>query len=93
MSEYDRDCVNRFHPTKPVLACGVDDKVIILSAANSSIPFSNWSEKEIQFHGEIIRQIDAMEWNVSRILKYLNQLHSRIRSSVNRLNHSVELIV
>jgi hypothetical protein len=57
--------VNSFHPTEPVLACG-SDKVIVLSADNSSIPFSNWKEKETQLQPGNFETSVAIEWNVSR---------------------------
>ncbi|XP_046633450.1 calcium/calmodulin-dependent protein kinase type II delta chain-like [Daphnia pulicaria] len=56
--------VNRFHPTEPVLACLVIDKVILLSADNSSIPFSNWKEKETQLELGNFEKTTTMEWNV-----------------------------
>ncbi len=59
--------VNSFHPSKPVLACG-SDKVIVLSADNSSIPFSNWKEKETQLKLGNFETSVAIEWNVSRVL-------------------------
>ncbi len=57
--------VNRFHPTEPVLACLVIDKVILLSADNSSIPFSNWKEKKTQLELGNFDKTTTMEWNVS----------------------------
>jgi hypothetical protein len=58
----------RFHPTEPVLAFGVDDQVILLSADNSSIPFSNWREKlHRQLKTEISGKYEKIEWNVSRV--------------------------
>ena len=61
--------VNRFHPTEPVLACLVIDKVILLSADNSSIPFSNWKKKETQLKLENYRRLESIkiEWNVSKL--------------------------
>jgi serine/threonine protein kinase len=67
----------RFHPTEPVLACGVNDYVILLSADNSSIPFSNWKEKlPRQLETEISGRYERIEWNVSRVFYiYLNTLY------------------
>jgi hypothetical protein len=59
-------CACRFHPTESVFACGVDDQVILLSADNSSIPFSNWKEKETQLQPGNFGKPTKMEWNVSR---------------------------
>ncbi|XP_046634273.1 uncharacterized protein LOC124313399 [Daphnia pulicaria] len=54
----------RFHPTELVLACGVDDKLILLSADNSSIPFSNWKEKlPRQLETGISGKYERIEWN------------------------------
>jgi hypothetical protein len=65
ISEWSR-CVTRFHPTEPVLACSVVDKVIFLSADNSSIPFSNWKEMETQLQPDgIFLKFYAIEWIVS----------------------------
>ncbi len=59
----------RFHPTEPVIACvGVDDKVILLSADNSSIPFSKWKEMKTQLQLGNIGRHKTIEWNVSRAL-------------------------
>jgi hypothetical protein len=57
-------CAIRFHPKKPVLACGIEDKIIFFSAENSSIPFSNWKEDEKKFQIGHEKRITAMEWNV-----------------------------
>jgi hypothetical protein len=57
-------CVARFHPMKPVLACGIEDKIIFFSADNSSIPFSNWKEDENKFQIGHETRIYTMEWNV-----------------------------
>ncbi len=62
--------VNRFHPTEPVLACaGVNGKVILLSADNSFIPFSNWKEKETELELGNFDRPTTMEWNVSIAFK------------------------
>jgi serine/threonine protein kinase len=67
----------RFHPTELVLACLVIDKVILLSAENSSIPFSNWKEKlPRQLETGIFGKYKKIEWNVSRVFYiYLNTLY------------------
>jgi hypothetical protein len=57
-------CVPRFHPKKPVLACGIQDGIIFFSAENSSIPFSNWKEDEKKFKIGHVGGIRTMEWNV-----------------------------
>jgi hypothetical protein len=54
-----------FHPTEPVLACTGVNKVILLSADNSSIPFSNWKEKETKLELAHFEYTATMEWNVS----------------------------
>jgi hypothetical protein len=66
VSERNVWLVNRFHPTEPVLACTGVNKVILLSADNSSIPFSNWKEKEIQLKLGNFGELLTIEWNVSR---------------------------
>ncbi|XP_046460725.1 uncharacterized protein LOC124207369 isoform X2 [Daphnia pulex] len=60
----DGHCVIRFHPTKPVLVCIVGEKMIVFYAANSSIPFSNWDAKPIEFPRGNIERIVTMEWNI-----------------------------
>jgi hypothetical protein len=62
----DGHCVIRFHPTQPVLACIVGEKMVVFYATNSSIPFSNWDAKPIEFPRGNIERIVTMEWNVSR---------------------------
>jgi hypothetical protein len=58
------ECVTRFHPTEPVLACGIKDEIILFSADNSSISFSNWKEDEKKFQIGHLKDIRVMEWNV-----------------------------
>jgi hypothetical protein len=59
------DIVSRFHPKEPVLACGIKDEIIFFSVENSSIPFSNWKEKEEKkFKIGHVKEIRMMEWNV-----------------------------
>jgi hypothetical protein len=57
-------CVTRFHPKKPVLACGIKNEIIFFSAENSSIPFSNWKQDENKFKIEHVEEIRTLEWNV-----------------------------
>jgi hypothetical protein len=57
-------CFTRFHPTEPVLACGIKDEIIFFSAENSSIPFSNWEKDENKFRSGRPKRITMMEWNV-----------------------------
>jgi hypothetical protein len=57
-------CVTRFHPKKPVLACGIKNEIIFFSAENSSIPFSNWKQDEKKFKIEHVEEIRTLEWNV-----------------------------
>ena len=65
MRERDGKFVSRFHPKKPVLACGINDEIIFFSAENWSIPFSNWKEDEKKFQiGKEKEEIRTMEWNV-----------------------------
>jgi hypothetical protein len=56
--------VSRFHPKKPVIACGIENEIIFFSAENSSIPFSNWKEDEKKFQIGHEKEIMAIEWNV-----------------------------
>ncbi len=56
--------VSRFHPKKPVLACGIKNEIIFFSAENSSIPFSNWKKDENKIKIGHEKGITAMEWNV-----------------------------
>jgi hypothetical protein len=56
--------VSRFHPKEPVLACGIKDEIILFSAENSSIPFSNWKEDEKKFQIGHVKEIWTLEWNV-----------------------------
>jgi hypothetical protein len=61
----DEDIVSRFHPKKPVIACGIENEIIFFSAENSSIPISNWKEDGITFQtDEHLKEITKMEWNV-----------------------------
>jgi hypothetical protein len=79
MSEWGH-CVTRFHPTEPVLACSVDDKVIFLSADNSSTPFSKWKELETQLQLGNIGRHETIEWIVSgafEIFEYIVQAHQK----------------
>jgi hypothetical protein len=62
--EGDEKCVSRFHPKKPVLACGIQDEIIFFSAENSSIPFSNWKEDGNKIKIGHVKGIRTMEWNV-----------------------------
>jgi hypothetical protein len=39
---------------------------MLLFAENSSIPFSNWKEKELQLEIGNFRELETIEWNVSR---------------------------
>lgn len=71
----DGHCVIRFHPTKPVLACIVGEKMIVFYATNSSIPFYNWDAKPIEFPRGNIERIVTMEWNVS-----INRIDIKIKS-------------
>jgi hypothetical protein len=69
VSERNVWLVNRFHPTEPVLALFsslIDDQMMLLFAENSSIPFSNWKEKELQLEIGNFRELETIEWNVSR---------------------------
>ncbi len=60
--------VSRFHPKKPVIACGIKNEIIFFSAENSSIPFSNWEKEENKFKIKTkikhVEGIMTMEWNV-----------------------------
>jgi hypothetical protein len=56
--------VSRFHPKKLVLTCDIKDEIILFSAENSSIPFSNWKEDEKKFKIGHVKEIRKIEWNV-----------------------------
>jgi hypothetical protein len=62
--EGDGIIVSRFHPKKPVLACGIQNEIIFFSAENWSIPFSNWKRDENKFQIGYEKGISRMEWNV-----------------------------
>jgi hypothetical protein len=62
--ERDGYFVSRFHPKKPVIACGIENEIIFFSAENSSIPFSNWKEDENKFQIGHEEGITLIEWNV-----------------------------
>jgi hypothetical protein len=65
VSERGGNVVSRFHPKKPVFACGIQDEILFFSAENSSIPFSNWKEDENKFQTDgHVKEITTMEWNV-----------------------------
>lgn len=55
-------CVN-FHPTDPVLACGLQDgRVVLLKGSDHSISFPHWIiERELG--GK--KEISLLQWNVS----------------------------
>jgi hypothetical protein len=55
---------SRFHPKEPVLACRIKNEILLFSAENSSIPFSNWKQDEKKFQIGHKKYIMAMEWNV-----------------------------
>ena len=62
--------INRFHPTLAVLACGVNREVILLSAADGSIPFEDWKESQVKLQkrptsDDEFSYFAAIEWNVS----------------------------
>lgn len=60
--------ISRFHPTLPVLACGVNGKVILFSAADGSIAFSHWQESRVKLgKRQTLTEFSyfaAIEWNV-----------------------------
>ena len=71
-----------FHSTDPILACGVDNEVILLFGKNSSIPFSNWKEQPHQEKEHKLQvgegeYIIRMKWNVSNLFRYLNEFNNR----------------
>ena len=93
-------CVNRFHPTDAVLACGSQGQVTIFKSAKCSVPFSDWrielelkvqNEKEITF-------VSSLEWNVSysnftefllgylfRTFKWCLNIKSRVMCTTNKV--------
>ncbi|XP_046656884.1 F-box-like/WD repeat-containing protein TBL1XR1 [Daphnia pulicaria] len=64
--------ISRFHPTLPVLACGVNGKVILFSAADGSIAFSHWQESRVKLgKRQTLTEFSyfaAIEWNVDGTL-------------------------
>ena len=62
--ERDGNVVSRFHPKEPLIACRIQDEIILFSAENSSIPFSNWKEDKKKFKIGHVKEITTMEWNV-----------------------------
>ncbi|XP_046460961.1 F-box-like/WD repeat-containing protein TBL1XR1 [Daphnia pulex] len=62
--ERGEDVVSRFHPKKPVIACGIKNEIIFFSAENCSIPFSNWKNNGNKFQIGHEKEIMAIEWNV-----------------------------
>jgi hypothetical protein len=64
VSERGGKIVSRFHPKKPVIACGIKDEIIFFSAENWSIPFSNWKEEEKKFQIGHVKEITTLEWKV-----------------------------
>ncbi len=60
--------INRFHPTLPVLACGVNREVILFSAADGSIAFRYWQESRVKLRkrqtSTEFSYLAAIEWNV-----------------------------
>jgi hypothetical protein len=88
--------VCRFHPTEPVLACSVNGKVILLSADNSSVPFSNWKKEETQLKLGNYRRLESIkiEWNVSKLNIYirfslLSYCTSTPEGSLHRFNQQI----
>jgi hypothetical protein len=57
-------CINRFHPTLPVLVSG-SIHVILFDAKNGIIPFSNWNERKGKLKKNDLKSICSLEWNVS----------------------------
>ncbi len=68
------NCLSRFHPTEPVLACGStgSSSVILLKGANGSIPFANWKIEQ-EFKRQTQEEIYLLEWNVSQTVMTLIQ--------------------
>jgi hypothetical protein len=57
-----------FHPSDPVLACGLmdgdDGRVVLLKGLNHSVPFSNWEiERQLECEKE---SMYSLGWNVSK---------------------------
>lgn len=59
----------KFHPIDPVLAFGLQERIVLLKGANHSVLFSDW-EKEQEFN--LKSPALLLEWNVRqpRILTY-----------------------
>ncbi|XP_046658162.1 F-box-like/WD repeat-containing protein TBL1XR1 isoform X3 [Daphnia pulicaria] len=56
--------ISRFHPTKPILACG-SCQVVLFKTTNASSPFLHWREKQMKFGPSLNKRITALEWNLS----------------------------
>ena len=68
---FDKCYDAEFHPKEPVLALASDcGKLILYSAENGSIPFSNWKKTELccSFDGKILNDLNV-KWNVSHIFR------------------------
>lgn len=76
------DCA--FHPTRPILACGLNSgSVQIFRASDSSTPFDDWTcGDQLQIHIEahvhclawnVIQSLNTMYWKCGQELKPLDQ--------------------
>jgi hypothetical protein len=74
--------ISRFHPTLPVLACGVNGKVILFSAADGSIAFSHWQDSRVKLgKRQTLTEFTyfaAIEWNVCFNFVFLIDITSKI---------------
>lgn len=58
------NCINRFHPTLPVLVSG-STHLTFFDAKDGIIQFSNWNERKHKLKGNVGKPICSLEWNVS----------------------------
>jgi hypothetical protein len=72
--------ISRFHPTKPILACG-SCQVVLFKTTNASSPFLHWREKQMKFGPSLNKRITALEWNVRKI-NYFDGIFSSTSSDL-----------
>lgn len=58
------NCINRFHPTLPVLVSG-STHLTFFDAKDGITQFSNWNERQCKLKGNVVKSLCSLEWNVS----------------------------
>ena len=66
-------CINRFHPTLPVLVSG-SIHVILFDAKSGIIPFSSWKVRESKLEKKDLKSVFSLEWNVSHNIYTITRL-------------------